>query len=207
MRSGDYSTTPNSYSSPDIKAVSTIKSTVDIETTLIPGLILLQPRLFRDARGEFLETWQQPRFAAAGVDAPFVQDNFSRSCRGTLRGLHYQVRQPQGKLVHVTRGEILDVVVDLRRSSPAFGQHVVARLDDVAHTLLYVPPGCAHGFLATSDIADVTYKCTTLYAPDCERTLLWNDPTLEIAWPLEGTPLMSEKDLAGSLLADLETFP
>ncbi|MEZ6058041.1 MAG: dTDP-4-dehydrorhamnose 3,5-epimerase [Planctomycetaceae bacterium] len=180
---------------------------MNISTTLIPDLFVIQPRVFRDNRGEFLETWQQSRFSDAGIDLPFLQDNYSRSRRGTLRGLHYQVQQPQGKLVHVTRGEILDVVVDLRKSSSAFGQHVAITLDDVSHQMLYVPPGCAHGFLTLSEWADVTYKCTSLYAPEHERTLLWSDPTLGIDWPLEEVPLLSEKDRAGRPLTELELFP
>jgi dTDP-4-dehydrorhamnose 3,5-epimerase len=180
---------------------------VTVETTAIPGMLLLSPRVFRDARGEFLETWQQRRFAEAGLAVPFVQDNYSRSHRGVLRGLHYQIRQPQGKLVHVARGCIFDVAVDLRRSSPAFGRHVAFELSDEDRRTIYVPPGCAHGFLVLSESADVAYRCTDFYAPPHERTLLWNDPALGIHWPTGIAPLLSDKDLQGLPLAQAECFP
>lgn len=180
---------------------------MQIEATAIPGLWLITPRVFRDARGEFLETWQQRRFGELGWCGEFVQDNFSRSIRGTLRGLHYQIQQPQGKLVHVTRGRIFDVAVDLRRSSPTFGRHIAVELSDADHRMIYVPPGCAHGFLVLSADADVAYRCTDFYAPEHERTLLWSDPALEIRWPLEGPPLLSEKDRQGKLLAEADCYP
>lgn len=179
---------------------------MQIEQTLIPGLRIITPRVFRDARGLFLETWQARRFAEAGLNVPFVQDNFSTSVRGTLRGLHYQIQQPQGKLVHVSRGRVFDVVVDLRRSSPAFGRHVALELSSDDHRLLFVPTGCAHGFLVLSDEADFSYRCTDFYEPTAERTLLWNDPSLGIAWPLAGEPLVSEKDRHGIPFAQAECF-
>jgi len=180
---------------------------VQLEQTQIPGLIVIRPRTFEDDRGLFLETWQSTRFGDAGLDAVFVQDNFSHSRQHVLRGLHYQVDRPQGKLVHVTRGAIFDVAVDLRRSSPAFGKHVGIQLDAVEHTMLYVPPGCAHGFLALSETVDLCYKCTEHYAPALERTLLWNDTALGIDWPLlDGEPLLSEKDARGLPLAESEVY-
>jgi dTDP-4-dehydrorhamnose 3,5-epimerase len=180
---------------------------MQVEETAIPGLRLITPRVFRDERGLFLETWQQRRFAELGGCGEFVQDNFSRSVRGTLRGLHYQIQQPQGKLVHVTRGRIFDVAVDLRRSSPAFGRHVAVELDGDDHRMIYVPPGCAHGFLVLSADADVAYRCTDFYAPQHERTLLWNDPAIGIDWPLDGLPLLSEKDRRGKPLAEADCYP
>ena len=177
-----------------------------ITFTDIPGVCLITPRLFRDERGLFLESWQSQRFDEAGIAGPFVQDNFSYSVRGTLRGLHYQIEQPQGKLVHVTRGRIFDVAVDLRRSSPAFGRHVAVELDSTAHQMIYVPPGCAHGFYVLSDDADVCYRCTDFYAPPHERTLLWNDPELGIAWPVSGEVRVSEKDRQGRPLRTAECY-
>ena len=180
---------------------------MNIETTAIPQLLVIRPRLFRDDRGLFLETWQQQQFLDAGIEATFVQDNSSRSGRGVLRGLHYQILQPQGKLIHVTHGKALDVIVDLRRSSPTFGQHAAFEIDDVEHTMLYVPPGCAHGFLALTDVVDLSYRCTDYYAPQHERTLLWNDPELGIEWPGDVELILSEKDRAGLSLAQAECFP
>lgn len=180
---------------------------MQVEETFIPGLKVLTPRVFRDARGHFLETWQAPRFHAAGLGAEFVQDNFSRSVRGTLRGLHYQVApHAQGKLVHVSRGRVFDVVVDLRRSSAAFRRHFAMELSDERHQMLYVPPGCAHGFLVLSDEADFSYRCTAIYTPAAERTLLWNDPALGINWPGDLSPLLSDKDRQGIPLAAAECY-
>ncbi|MFV0446726.1 MAG: dTDP-4-dehydrorhamnose 3,5-epimerase [Planctomycetaceae bacterium] len=180
---------------------------MQVDTTDIPGVLLIKPRVFRDPRGLFLETWQQQRFADAGIAGTFVQDNFSVSTRGTLRGLHYQIEQPQGKMVHVTRGRVFDVVVDLRRSSSAFGRHLAFELDSEEHHQIWIPPGCAHGFLVLSDEADFSYRCTDYYLPSAERTLLWNDPTLGISWPIEDEPLLSDKDRRGRRLADAETYP
>jgi dTDP-4-dehydrorhamnose 3,5-epimerase len=179
---------------------------MQVEATDIPGLLLVTPRVFRDARGLFFESWQDRRFAESGISARFVQDNFSTSKRGVLRGLHYQITQPQGKLVHVPRGRVFDVVVDLRRSSATFGRHFSIELNSDDHRMLYVPPGCAHGFLVLSDEADFSYRCTDYYAPQAERTLLWNDPALGIRWPLDGEPIMSDKDRVGRSLATAECF-
>jgi dTDP-4-dehydrorhamnose 3,5-epimerase len=174
--------------------------------TPVKDLLRIEPRVFGDARGFFLETFQQARFTEAGLPATFVQDNQSRSQRGTLRGLHYQLPQPQGKLIYVIRGEIWDVAVDLRRSSPTFGQWYGVTLNETNHWQLYVPEGFAHGFCVTSDSADVFYKCTSRYAPEHERTLLWNDPELNIPWPV-ATPLLSAKDQRGQTWRDLQCFP
>lgn len=174
--------------------------------TRIPDVLILEPKVFGDHRGFFLETYRREVFEQAGVP-DFVQDNHSKSSRGVLRGLHYQIQQPQGKLVRVVQGEIFDVAVDLRRSSPTFGQWVGELLNTDNRRALYVPPGFAHGFYVTSDTAEVTYKCTTYYAPQFERSLLWNDPALGIAWPLDGAPLLSAKDAQGLLLAAAETYP
>jgi dTDP-4-dehydrorhamnose 3,5-epimerase len=176
--------------------------------TAIPEVVVLEPQVFGDARGFFFESWNRRGFAqAAGRDWEFVQDNHSASARGVLRGLHYQVRQPQGKLVRVVAGEVYDVAVDLRRASPTFGRWVGERLSAENHRMLWVPPGFAHGFLVLSDRAEFLYKATDYYAPQHERTLLWNDPALGIAWPLEGEPLLKPKDAAGAPLAQAETFP
>jgi len=169
---------------------------------------LIEPQVYGDARGEFLETWNAERFAEAGITARFVQDNLSVSRRFTLRGLHYQIRQAQGKLVRAVRGAVFDVVVDLRRSSPAFGQVTSLILEAAVHRALWVPAGVAHGFLALAEDTWVQYKVTDYWAPQWERTLRWDDPALAIPWPLPpGTkPLMSDKDRAGSMLAEAETF-
>ncbi|HET7586785.1 MAG TPA: dTDP-4-dehydrorhamnose 3,5-epimerase [Gammaproteobacteria bacterium] len=175
--------------------------------TKIPDVILVEPRVFGDERGYFMETWEQRKFAAAGINAEFVQDNHSRSVRGTLRGLHYQIEQPQGKLVRVVGGEVYDVVVDIRRTSPTFGQWVAETLSADNKKMLWVPPGCAHGFLVTSDAADFIYKCTDFYAPQHERCIRWDDPDLNIDWPLNGqTPLVSDKDRKGARFTDAGTY-
>jgi dTDP-4-dehydrorhamnose 3,5-epimerase len=178
-----------------------------VERASIPDVLLLEPKVFGDARGFFFESYNRRSFAAAtGLDVEFVQDNQSRSRRNVLRGLHYQVRQAQGKLVRVAAGEIWDVAVDLRRSSPSFGRWAGATLDAESHRLLWVPPGFAHGFVVLSEQADVLYKATDYYAPEHERTLLWNDPALGIAWPIAGDPFMTDKDRRGTPLAAAETF-
>jgi dTDP-4-dehydrorhamnose 3,5-epimerase len=170
-------------------------------------VLLLVPDVFGDARGFFFESYNRRKFAAAtGLEVEFVQDNHSRSARNVLRGLHYQVRQPQGKLVRVVAGEVWDVAVDLRRASPTFGRWTAASLDAVSHRMLWVPPGFAHGFLVLSGTADVVYKATDFYAPEHERTLLWSDPALAIPWPLAGDPVMTDKDRGGIPLAGAETF-
>lgn len=176
--------------------------------TEIPDVICILPRLFGDARGFFMETWQRRSFAEAGIDVDFVQDNHSRSVRGTLRGLHYQIKQPQGKLVRVTAGEVFDVAVDIRRHSPSFGQWVGLHLSADNRKMLWVPPGFAHGFYVLSEIAEFQYKCSDFYAPEHERTLRWDDPSIGIGWPLgDGdAPILSDKDRAGTLLADAETY-
>jgi dTDP-4-dehydrorhamnose 3,5-epimerase len=180
---------------------------VKAERTSIADVLVIEPKLFGDARGFFMETWNARAFDALGVRAQFVQDNHSRSARNVLRGLHYQVRQPQGKLVRVGAGEIWDVAVDLRRGSPSFGRWTATRLSADTPRMLWIPPGFAHGFLVLSGSADVLYKTTDFYAPDHERTLLWNDPALAIDWPLAGAePVLSDKDRRGARLADAETF-
>ena len=178
------------------------------ETTPLRDVYLLTPRVFGDERGFFMEAWNAETFREAGLDITFVQDNHSRSGRGTLRGLHYQTRHPQGKLVRVTAGEVYDVAVDLRRSSPTLGQWYGARLSAENHQMLWVPPGFAHGFLVLSETADFLYKCSDRYDPASEVSLAWDDPTLGIDWPLadgEG-PLLSAKDAAGLPWQDITLF-
>ena len=170
--------------------------------TKIPDVLLVEPRVVADNRGFFMETWHRARFAAAGIDFELVQDNHSRSVQGTLRGLHYQIRQPQGKLVRATAGEIFDVAVDLRKSSPTFGRWVGVTLSDTNHRQLWIPPGYAHGFVVISEIADFEYKCTDYYHPQSETGVIWNDPDLDIAWPIED-PVLSDKDKRLPTLASL----
>lgn len=178
-----------------------------VECVAIPEVLVLEPDVFGDARGFFFESYNRRRFAAAtGLDIEFVQDNQSRSARNVLRGLHYQVRQPQGKLVRVVAGEIWDVAVDLRRGSPSFGRWAGAKLDAVSHRMLWVPPGFAHGFVVLSEQADVLYKATDFYAPAHERTLLWSDAAIGIPWPQAGEPVMTDKDRRGIPLSHAETF-
>jgi len=179
------------------------------QETPVAGVVLIEPQVFGDARGFFIETWQQRKFEAAGIEATFVQDNHSRSSRWTLRGLHLQVRQTQGKLVRVTAGSVFDAVVDLRRSSPTFGRTWGVELSAENHRMLWVPPGLAHGMLVTSDYADFLYKCTDFYAPEHERTLAWNDPTAAIPWPLPAgvAPKLSAKDAIGASFDSIEKFP
>jgi dTDP-4-dehydrorhamnose 3,5-epimerase len=180
-----------------------------LQSTQIPDVVLVQPRVFEDERGFFLETWQKRKFSEAGLPVEFVQDNQSRSLRNTLRGLHYQIEHPQGKLVSVIRGTVFDVAVDLRKSSPTFGQWVGESLSDRNHLQLWIPPGFAHGFLVLSEYADFVYKCTEYYYPEDERCIRWNDPELSISWPLEAgvAPRVSPKDATGVLLSDAECFP
>jgi len=176
--------------------------------TKIPDVIVIDPVVYEDARGFFMETWQEKKFRDAGIDAKFVQDNHSRSSFGALRGLHYQVLQTQGKLVRVIHGEVFDVAVDIRKSSPTFGQWVGEMLSAGNRKLMWIPPGFAHGFLVISEFADFEYRMTDYYAPEHERTILWNDPGLAIEWPLvDGQePLLSSKDEAGVLLKDAEVY-
>lgn len=170
-----------------------------VETTTLPGVLLIKPDVFGDARGFFQETWNRCRYAEAGLDVTFVQDNLSRSGRGILRGLHFQHPNPQGKLVYVLDGEVFDVAVDIRRGSPTFGRWYGATLSAENHHQLYVPPGFAHGFCVTGDSALFAYKCTDFYQPQHEHSLLWNDPDLDIHWPV-AEPILSAKDKAGRLL-------
>lgn len=175
--------------------------------TAIAGPLILEPKVFGDARGFFMESYNARAFhEATGLDVSFVQDNHSRSGKGVLRGLHYQIQQSQGKLVRVVRGSVFDVVVDLRRSSPTFGRWVGVELSEENNRQFWIPPGFAHGFLVTSDSADFLYKTTDYYAPEHERSLAWNDPDVGVAWPLDAAPLLSAKDVAGKPLGECETF-
>ena len=174
--------------------------------TSLPGVFILEPRVFSDERGFFFESYNQQTMAEAGILEDFVQDNHSSSRRNVLRGLHYQVTQAQGKLVRVVEGEILDVAVDLRRSSPSFGQWEAVRLSGENRRMLWIPSGFAHGFCVKSERAQVLYKATDFYAPARERTVIWNDSQLKIDWELEGEPIVSAKDQRGVALRDAETF-
>ena len=175
-----------------------------VTTTDIPGVVLIEPDVFRDPRGIFLETYHARRYADAGIPGTFVQDNYSQSLRGTLRGLHYQEPHAQGKLVMVTDGAVYDVVVDIRKGSPGFGRWYGVHLSAENCLQVYVPPGCAHGFCVTSDRASFLYKCTDYYAPGDERGIIWNDPVLAIPWPV-ATPILSAKDRAYTSLAEMES--
>ncbi|MCG2840244.1 dTDP-4-dehydrorhamnose 3,5-epimerase [Sandaracinobacter sp. RS1-74] len=178
-----------------------------VEALAIPDVKLLTPRAFGDDRGFFLESYNARVFEEAGLPTEWRQDNHSRSVRGVLRGLHYQLVEPQGKLVRVTRGVVFDVAVDIRRSSPSFGKWVGAELSDSNYAMLYVPPGFAHGFLVLSDVADFCYKCTTLWHQASDRSLRFDDPAIGIDWPLDGiAPQLAAKDAAAPLLAEAETF-
>lgn len=177
-----------------------------VTPTALPEVLLVEPRVFGDERGFFFESWNERSFLDAGINARFVQDNHSRSAQNVLRGLHYQIQQPQGKLVRVLAGEIFDVVVDIRRSSSRFGQWTGVSLTAEAHASLWVPAGFAHGFCVVSEFAEVLYKTTDFYAPEHERSILWNDPDIAIQWPLTGAPLLSAKDLGAARLRDAEVF-
>ena len=180
---------------------------MNIISTSIPDVLLIEPKVFPDARGFFLESYQKKRFQEAGIDAEFVQDNHSKSCQGTLRGLHYQIRQPQGKLIRVIAGEIFDVAVDIRRSSPTFGQWVGDYLSADNKRMLWVPAGFAHGFYVVSPEAEVVYKASDYYAPQWERCILWNDPEIGVQWPTgEEPPILSSKDASGKMLSQAELF-
>ena len=184
---------------------------MQVTPTAIEGVLVIEPRVFGDARGFFMESYNRQAFAAAsGLDIDFVQDNHSRSRQGVLRGLHYQIKQPQGKLVRVTQGAVFDVAVDLRRSSPTFGRWVGVELTAENHRQLWVPAGMAHGFVVLSDSADFLYKATDFYAPQHERGIAWNDPAIGIAWPLAAhgivQPLLSDKDRAAPPLAQAEVY-
>jgi len=174
--------------------------------TAIPDVILIEPRVFADERGFFMETWHKQKFLQGGIDADFVQDNHSRSVQGTLRGLHYQVKRQQGKLVRVILGEVYDVAVDIRRGSPTFGKWIGFYLSAENKRMLWIPPGFAHGFYVTSDVAEFVYKCTDFYAPKHERCIIWNDSNLGIQWPLINgmAPVLSAKDAKGIRLEEAE---
>ena len=182
---------------------------MNIIPTALADVLIIEPKVFGDARGFFLESWNKEKFAAAGLDLNFVQDNHSRSAQGILRGLHYQMVRPQGKLVRVTQGEVFDVAVDMRKNSPQFGQWVGVHLSAQNHRMLWVPPGFAHGFVVLSESADFLYKCTDFYLPVHERCIRWDDPDIGIAWPLAAgqTPLLSAKDAAGLAFKHAETYP
>lgn len=178
-----------------------------ITSTAIPEVLIIEPKVFGDSRGFFFESFNRNAFKqATGLDVSFVQDNHSRSAKGVLRGLHYQIQQPQGKLVRVVRGAVFDVAVDIRKSSPTFGQWVGVELTEDNHRQVWIPPGLAHGFIVTSDSADVLYKTTDYYAPEFERCIAWNDPAIGIQWPLESGPKLSAKDKLGQSLADAMVF-
>jgi len=179
-----------------------------IISTAIPDLLIIEPKVFGDARGFFYESFNKKRFAElTGVQAEFVQDNHSKSARHVLRGLHYQIQQAQGKLVRAIAGEVLDVAVDIRKSSPSFGQSVAVILSAENKRMFWVPPGFAHGFVVLSETAEFLYKTTDFYAPEFERSILWSDPALGIDWQLNGaTPLLAAKDAAAKLLKDAEVF-
>jgi dTDP-4-dehydrorhamnose 3,5-epimerase len=178
---------------------------MNVQPTALPGVLILEPKVFADSRGFFLESYNKRVFeAVAGIREEFVQDNHSRSVKGTLRGLHYQIRQPQGKLVRAIRGRIWDVALDIRRGSASFGRWVGVELSEDNKRMLWVPAGFAHGFLVTSESAEVVYKATDFYAPEHERAVIWNDPTVGIDWPLDGTPILSAKDANAPLLKDAD---
>ena len=182
---------------------------MEFEPTALPEVVLIRPKVFGDARGFFMESWERRKFAAAGLDREFVQDNHSRSGRHILRGLHYQILKPQGKLVRVTSGTVFDVAVDIRRASPTFGRWVGVTLSGENHHLLWVPPGFAHGYLVLSDSADFLYKVTDFWAPEHERAIRWDDPTVGVRWPLPAgaQPVLSGKDVTAPLLGDAEVYP
>ena len=178
-----------------------------VTPTVLPEVLILEPKVFGDARGFFFESFNQRDFAqATGLDVQFVQDNHSRSVNGVLRGLHYQIQHPQGKLVRVTQGEVFDVAVDLRRKSPHFGQWVGVVLSADNHRQLWVPPGFAHGFVVTSDTAEFLYKTTDYWYPEHERSLLWNDPAVGVVWPIHDQPQLAAKDAVGKALLVAEVF-
>jgi dTDP-4-dehydrorhamnose 3,5-epimerase len=179
---------------------------MNVTSTSIADVKLIEPRVFGDDRGFFFESWNRRALADAGIDAAFVQDNHSRSRHGVLRGLHYQIEHAQGKLVRVVVGAVFDVAVDLRRSSPTFGRHVAVELSADNKRMLWVPPGFAHGFVVVSDAAEFLYKTTDYWFPEHERTLLWNDPALDIDWPV-ATPQLAPRDARGTSFADAELYP
>ena len=177
-----------------------------VQSTQIPGVLIVEPTIFGDDRGFFLESFNEREMRNIGIDAHFVQDNHSRSQRNVLRGLHYQISQPQGKLVRVVSGKVFDVAVDIRRDSQAFGKWVGVELSAENKRILWMPPGLAHGFVVLSESADFLYKATDYYAQEFERTILWNDPDLAIEWPLAGQPILSSKDAAAKTFREAEVF-
>ncbi|MBS0325876.1 MAG: dTDP-4-dehydrorhamnose 3,5-epimerase [Proteobacteria bacterium] len=178
-----------------------------VTPSTLSDVLVVEPAVHGDARGFFFESWNRRAFGEAGIHADFVQDNHSRSARGVLRGLHYQIEHAQGKLVRVTEGAVLDVAVDLRRSSPTFGRHAAIELSSANRRMLWVPPGYAHGFIVLSDVAEFLYKTTDYWYPAHERTLLWNDPALAIAWPAGVAPVLAPRDAAGIPLARADCYP
>jgi dTDP-4-dehydrorhamnose 3,5-epimerase len=180
---------------------------VRVTPTRLPDVLLIEPEVFGDERGFFFESWNEKAFAAIGIPARFVQDNHSRSAKNVVRGLHYQIRQPQGKLVRVISGEVFDVAVDIRRSSPTFGKWTGMRLSAQNKAMAWIPAGFAHGFAVLSEHAEFLYKTTDYYAPQFERTILWNDADIGVDWPLAAAPTLSEKDRAGVPLRGAEVFP
>lgn len=178
-----------------------------VTPTALPDVLLIEPRVFADARGFFLESYNRQSMAAAGIDVEFVQDNHSRSERAVLRGLHYQIEHAQGKLVRVISGEVYDVAVDMRRSSPTFGRSIGITLSAHDKQMLWIPPGFAHGFLVLSEVAEFLYKTTDYWSPAFERSLLWNDSALGIAWPLQQAPTLAAKDAAGTPFSLADTYP
>ena len=180
---------------------------MQVTPTAIPDVKLIEPKVFGDARGFFFESYNRRSFSTAGLDAEFVQDNHSRSHRGVLRGLHYQIQHAQGKLVRVIAGAVFDVAVDLRRASPTFGEHVAIELSADNKRMLWIPPRFAHGFIVVSEDAEFVYKTTDYWYAEHERTLLWSDPALRIRWPLAGAPVITSRDAAGSPFAAAETYP
>lgn len=179
---------------------------MNVIKTAIPDILLLEPKVFGDDRGFFYESYNRRVMEAAGIAGDFVQDNHSRSAKGVLRGLHYQIQQPQGKLVRVTVGEVFDVAVDIRKSSPTFGKWVGLSLSAANKRMVWIPPGFAHGFLVLSDYAEFLYKTTDYWAPEHERCIMWNDPDLAIDWPIQGEPQLSGKDKEGKLLVEADVF-
>ena len=175
--------------------------------TPIAGAMVIEPQVFGDGRGFFMETWHREKFATAGIDVSFDQDNHSRSAKGVLRGLHYQLPNPQGKLARVAAGAVFDAIVDIRRSSPTFGRWFGVELSAENKRMLWVPPGLAHGFLVISESADFLYKCNGLYSPSDEKSVRWDDPEIAIEWPLSGAPMLSTKDAAAPLLSEARLFP
>ena len=179
---------------------------MNVSETSLPGVLVIEPTVYADERGFFMETFHSARFQALGIPADFVQDNHSRSVRGVLRGLHYQEPNPQGKLVRCIRGALLDVAVDIRKGSPQFGKWMSAELSEENKRMLWVPPGFAHGFCALSDVADLAYKCTSLYEAQNDRVILWSDPDIGIKWPFS-SPILSSKDAAAPRLMDAKVLP